>query len=95
MGLFDKKAKEKPDFSDVHSGSSTMAPKKQPQESAGGMYTVQKGDTLSDIARREYGDATKWRQIFEANRDQIDDPDLIRTGQRLTIPSRSEQGGFK
>jgi nucleoid-associated protein YgaU len=53
---------------------------------AGKTYTVVKGDSLSKIARREYGDANKWRKIFEANKDVIDDPDLIEVGQDLIIP---------
>jgi hypothetical protein len=37
-------------------------------------------------AKREYGDANKWHKIFEANRDVIDNPDLIEVGQDLIIP---------
>jgi nucleoid-associated protein YgaU len=47
---------------------------------------VKKGDSLSKIAKDQYGDADKWRKIFEANRDQIQDPDLIHPGQTLRIP---------
>lgn len=47
---------------------------------------VVQGDTLSKIATEQYGDAAKWSAIFEANRDQIGDADLISTGQRLRIP---------
>jgi nucleoid-associated protein YgaU len=49
-------------------------------------YTVESGDTLSAIAERHYGDANAWNRIFEANRDQIDNPDLIYPGQVLKIP---------
>jgi nucleoid-associated protein YgaU len=52
----------------------------------GKTYTVVKGDSLSKIAKREYGDMSKWRKIFEANRDVIDNPDLIEPGQNLIIP---------
>lgn len=91
MGLFDKKEKPKADFSNVRSGSSASAPEvgQQPPvkaEPAARTYTVRKGDTLSAIAKREYGDAGSWRRIFEANRDQIDNPDLIHPGQELKIP---------
>ena len=44
------------------------------------------GDALSSIAQQFYGDATHWPRIFEANRDQIADPDLIFPGQVLRIP---------
>lgn len=89
MGLFDRKPKEKADFSNVQSGSSTRADPTKPQETeqpAAGTYTVKSGDTLSAIAKREYGDAGDWRRIYEANRDQIDNPDLIHPGQELKIP---------
>jgi nucleoid-associated protein YgaU len=44
------------------------------------------GDTLSAIAQQLYGDASLWPRIFEANRDQIFDPDLIYPGQTLRVP---------
>jgi hypothetical protein len=71
-----------PDFSDVQGGSSSTAPS-TPRERT---YTVVKGDSLSKIAKREYGKANQWKRIFEANRDQIQDPDLIHPGQVLRIP---------
>jgi nucleoid-associated protein YgaU len=66
-----------PDFSNVQSGSSSTATK---------IYEVVKGDSLSKIAKREYGDANKWPRIFEANRDVLKDPDKIYPGQKLKIP---------
>jgi nucleoid-associated protein YgaU len=45
------------------------------------------GDSLSKIAKEFYGDANRWQKIFDANRDQIQDPDLIRPGQKLKIPA--------
>jgi len=74
----------KADFSDVESGSSSTAP--SPSAGTGRTYTIQKGDSLSKIAKREYGDAQQWPRIFEANRDIIKDPDLIHPGQVLRIP---------
>jgi nucleoid-associated protein YgaU len=53
---------------------------------AGRTYTVVQGDSLSKIARREYGDANQWRKIYEANKDVIEDPNLIEVGQDLIIP---------
>lgn len=41
---------------------------------------------MQSIAKRLYGDGSKWRRIYDANRDVIDDPDLIYPGQRLKIP---------
>lgn len=49
-------------------------------------YEVKKGDTLSAIGER-YG--VKWREIYEANRDQISNPDLIQPGWKLKIPRKS------
>jgi nucleoid-associated protein YgaU len=49
-------------------------------------YTVVQGDSLSKIAKRVYGKGSLWRKIFEANKDQIKDPDLIFPGQVLRIP---------
>jgi nucleoid-associated protein YgaU len=52
----------------------------------GGSYTVQKGDTLSKISKQYYGDPNQYNRIFEANRDQLKDPDKIFPGQVLKIP---------
>lgn len=49
-------------------------------------HVVVDGETLSGIAVTEYGDASAWLAIFEANRDQIGDPNLIHSGQHLRIP---------
>ena len=49
-------------------------------------YTVQKGDTLSKIAKDQYGNANKYQQIFEANKPMLKDPDKIYPGQVLRIP---------
>jgi nucleoid-associated protein YgaU len=72
------------DFSDVQSGSSSEAMSKAEAEVV--TYVVKKGDTLSRIARDHYGDATKWKAIYEANRDVIKNPDLIQIGWTLTLP---------
>ena len=50
-------------------------------------YKVQPGDTLSKIAKEFYGNANQYNRIFEANRDKLDNPDQIRVGQELVIPS--------
>jgi nucleoid-associated protein YgaU len=51
-------------------------------------YTVVKGDTLSKIAKAEYGDANAYPAIFEANRPMLTHPDKIYPGQVLRIPPR-------
>jgi len=55
-------------------------------------YTVAKGDTLSKIAKDHYGKASRWPLVFEANRDQLDDPDRIKPGQVLRIPPEPAAG---
>lgn len=50
-------------------------------------YTVQSGDTLSKIAKEHLGDANAYMKIFNANKDQLSDPDKIKPGQVLKIPS--------
>ena len=79
--------KPRADFSNVKSGgSSTAPPAKAAAPPAPRTYTVVAGDSLSKIAKREYGDANEWRRIFDANRDQLSNPDLIHPGQKLVIP---------
>jgi hypothetical protein len=90
-GLFGKRG-SRPDFSDVRSGSSTASARRSPAGSGDQTYTVEPGDSLSKIAQRRYGAASKWRVIFEANRDKISDPDLIQPGQVLTIPGDADRG---
>lgn len=70
-------SKDMPDFSNVESGSSSTATKS---------YKVVSGDSLSKIAKREYGNANEWTRIFEANKDILKDPDKIFPGQMLKIP---------
>lgn len=74
----------KPDFSSVRGGvASTEAAAPGTEQT----YTVANGDTLSHIAKHFYGKASRWQAIFDANRDQLDDPDRIRPGQVLKIPA--------
>lgn len=49
-------------------------------------YVIVSGDTLSKIAKRYYGDAMKYPRIFEANREVIQNADLIYPGQKIRIP---------
>ena len=74
-----------PDFSNVQ-GKVDGVPDGGGSGAGEQSYTVQKGDTLSHIAQKHYGKASKWHAIFDANRDQIDDPDKIFPGQVLKLP---------
>jgi nucleoid-associated protein YgaU len=49
-------------------------------------YIVVTGDSLSTIAKREYGNASDWPRIYWANREIVQSPTLIQTGQVLRIP---------
>jgi nucleoid-associated protein YgaU len=49
-------------------------------------YTVESGDCLWNISVKFYGDGTKWRRIYEENKDLIKDPSLIYKGQEFVIP---------
>jgi nucleoid-associated protein YgaU len=50
---------------------------------------VVKGDTLSAISKKYYGDANKYNAIFEANKPMLSNPDKIYPGQKLRIPALS------
>lgn len=73
----------KPDFSNVQGGSDTVPAGGGAQQT----YTVEKGDNLSSISKRFYGKSKYWKQIFEANRDTIENPDLIYPGQTIKLPA--------
>jgi nucleoid-associated protein YgaU len=73
---------KKPDFSDVQSGTSSTAPTVAGTRT----YTVVAGDSLSKIAKKLLGNATRWKDIHVLNRDQIKNPDAIKPGQVLKIP---------
>lgn len=55
------------------------------------VYEVRRGETLGAIARATLGDASLWPALYRANRDQIRDPKRLYPGQRLAIPTLSEQ----
>jgi nucleoid-associated protein YgaU len=87
MGIFGKdKDEPQPNFSDVQGGGSSTAPAPAQGGAPATAYVVVKGDSLSKIAQRAYGDGNKWRKIYEANKDVIKNPDLIYPGQSLRIP---------
>lgn len=53
-----------------------------------GVYTVKSGDTLSKLAKDFLGSANSYMDIFNLNKDQLQDPDKIKIGQDLKIPNR-------
>jgi len=64
-------------FADMSGGASAGAAR---------TYTVKSGDSLSKIAKEQLGDASAWKRIHEANKEQIPNPDLIHPGMTLKIP---------
>ncbi len=71
-------AAEKSPGGHSHSGKT----KKKP----GRTYVVKRGDTLASISRKFYKSSAHWKEILDANRKSIDDPDDLKVGQSLTIP---------
>ena len=65
----------------------SLAPPPKPAAPAMKTYTVQAGDTLSKISKEFLGNANAYMKIFEANKDQLTDPDKIKVGQVLKIPT--------
>jgi outer membrane protein OmpA-like peptidoglycan-associated protein len=49
-------------------------------------YVVQKGDTLSKIAQKEYGKSYRWKYLYELNKDKIKNPNRLKVGQKIIIP---------
>jgi nucleoid-associated protein YgaU len=70
----------------VRGGSSSTAPDQGESSQQGRSYTVKPGDSLSKIAQQVYGNMNDWRKIYDANRDIIQNPDLIHPGQTLRLP---------
>ncbi|HET9705777.1 MAG TPA: LysM peptidoglycan-binding domain-containing protein [Vicinamibacterales bacterium] len=73
-----------PDWRNDVVGEVTIDPN---AKAAAKTYTVKSGDTLSKIAKEHLGDANAYMKIFEANKDQLSDPDKIKPGQVLKIPT--------
>jgi nucleoid-associated protein YgaU len=81
-----------PDWQKDVNADIKVVPQTQPVGTSGAAgrektYTVKAGDTLSKIAKEHLGDANAYNKIFNANRDQLTDPDKIQPGQVLKIPS--------
>ena len=67
-------------------GSSASATAPQVRRDTPSSYVVQPGDTLSNISRKVYGRKSRWREIYNANRDRMATPESLKPGQVLRIP---------
>ncbi len=63
-----------------------VEPVAEPEPPTERYHMVAAGDTLGHISQKYYGKAGEYMKIFEANRDVLDDPNLIKVGQKLKIP---------
>jgi nucleoid-associated protein YgaU len=76
-----------PDWkNDINANITVKAAQAQPVGTSGKTYTVKAGDTLSKIAKEHLGDANAYMKIFNANTDQLSDPDKVKPGQVLKLP---------
>jgi nucleoid-associated protein YgaU len=86
------KGAEQPCGSNRERRSGTMADEEKKQGAgsdawdATQWHVVEKGETLSKISKKYYGDPNLYMKIFEANKDVLKNPDLIKIGQKLRIP---------
>lgn len=71
----------------ARSAPGTSEPSRPPEPAIPRTYKVRRGDTLSSIADKVYGDSNKWRDIYNANRTRLRSSDGIRIGQILVIPA--------
>jgi nucleoid-associated protein YgaU len=76
---------------DIKATGTSTAPAPAAPASTTTTYTVKSGDTLSAIAKQFLGDANAYMDIFEANRDQLSDPNKIKPGQVLKIPQSAHR----
>ena len=76
-----------PDWKNDINADITVVPAPAAVGTSGKTYTVKSGDTLSKIAREHLGDGNAYMKIFNANKDQLTDPDKIKPGQVLKLPA--------
>jgi nucleoid-associated protein YgaU len=68
-------------------GQVLLLPGDTPMHPPPRLYTVRSGDSLSGIAQQQLGEASRWPEIFDLNREVITDPDRIFPGQVLVLPN--------
>ena len=80
-------APKKPIVSDPKQKTEKLAQAPQASSSASTEYTVKAGDTLSHLALQYYGNARKWPQIYEANKETMKNPHYLFIGQKILVPA--------
>lgn len=69
---------------------STRAPATGTPAATAATYEVREGDTLSDISLAVFGSAGRWKEIYEANRDQLKSPEWLQVGMKLKLPAGAQ-----
>lgn len=74
----------------THRTKNSSAKRSQPKQTYR-WYQIKKNDRYASIAREQLGDANRWRELYELNRKKFPDPQRIREGVRIKIPTRSSK----
>ena len=69
-------------------GWTLLVPSSAPRPVAEHVVTVERGDTLWELADDAYGEGSKWPRVYEANAERIEDPHWIHPGQQLVVPGQ-------
>jgi nucleoid-associated protein YgaU len=85
--VWDEIKRINPRLDDITADFQVDASRQQQSAQRVSTYTVKAGDTLSKISKEVYGSPDEYMKIFEANKDQLSDPDKIQVGQELKIPA--------
>ena len=85
--VWDEIKRVNPRADDIAADFPVDASLQQQAASSGRIYKVKAGDTLSKISKEFYGSPNEYMKIFEANKDQLTDPNKIQVGQELKIPA--------
>ena len=85
--VWDEIKRVNPKADDIAADFPVDASLQQHAASSARLYKVKAGDTLSKISKEFYGSPNQYMKIFEANKDQLTNPDNIKVGQELKIPA--------
>jgi len=85
--VWDEIKRINPRLDDITADFPVDASRQQQSDQSASTYTVKAGDTLSKISKQFYGSPNQFMKIYEANKDQLSDPDKIQVGQELKIPA--------